>query len=306
MTAAIYPAPGVSNLAVWEQHKETASAWFKSLRDDICTAFEGLEDSLTGGNTQDMPAGRFERKPWVRADQTENSSGSVLKGGGEVSLMKGRVFEKVGVNISTVHGIFSPAFRAQIPGAEKDGQFWASGISLVAHMRSPLVPAVHMNTRMIVTSKGWFGGGADLTPMYPDEADTADFHFAFKQTCDRYDTGFYPKFKQWCDEYFFLPHRQEPRGIGGIFYDYHDTGSWETDFAFTQDVGKTFLDIYPKIVRRHMDKSWTAEQREHQLIKRGRYVEYNLLYDRGTQFGLKSGGNTEAILMSLPPEVKWP
>lgn len=295
----------------WDDKKVKSSAWFKTLRDDICKSFEDLEEELSGGNKADLPAGKFERKPWDRDNNDEpNHSGSILQGGGEISLMRGRVFEKVGVNISTVHGIFAKEFQDKIPGAvESGGEFWASGISLVAHMQSPLVPAVHMNTRMIVTSKGWFGGGADLTPMFPDDTDTAAFHGAFKGCCDAHDPAYYPKFKEWCDEYFFLPHRNEPRGIGGIFYDYLDGetgGDWDANFSFTQDVGKTFLAIYTDIVRRHMNKNWTAEQREHQLIKRGRYVEYNLLYDRGTQFGLKTGGNTEAILMSLPPEVKWP
>ncbi len=289
---------------LWQDRKAQAAAWFKQIRNDICTAFESMEDDLVGGPKASLPAGRFERKPWTR--EGGNDSGGTLSGGGEISLMRGRVFEKVGVNISTVFGTFSPDFRKAIPGAEGDGHFWAGGISLVAHMQSPLVPAVHMNTRMIVTSKAWFGGGADLTPMIADDNDTADFHAGWKECCDRHDPAYYPKFKQWCDEYFFLPHRNEPRGIGGIFYDYLDSENWDADFAFTQDVGRTFAKLYPEIARRHMNDTWTAEQREQQLIKRGRYVEFNLLYDRGTQFGLKTGGNTEAILMSMPPEVKWP
>ena len=288
--------------------KKIAATWFKDLQDQICSAFEELEDTLTEGKKSHLPAGRFEKTDWNREEtETPNESGSILHGGGRMGIMRGRVFEKVGVNFSEVYGTFSEEFAKKIPGAdESNGAFWASGISLVAHMQSPLVPAVHMNTRMIATSKSWFGGGADLTPMYPDEQDTKDFHDAFKSCCDNHDPEYYPEFKEWCDRYFFLPHRDEPRGIGGIFYDYLDRQGWDNDFAFTQDVGKTFKDIYCNLVKRSMHKDWTEEQREHQLIKRGRYVEFNLLYDRGTQFGLKTGGNTEAILMSMPPEVKWP
>ena len=290
--------------------KDRAANWFQNLQETICKSFETLEDELTGTQFKDQPAGRFDFQPWTRdPDSDPHNSGSKLEGGGRMAVMRGRVFEKVGVNFSHVYGTFSPEFRKAVPGAEQDGAFWAAGISLVAHMQSPLVPAVHMNTRMIVTSKSWFGGGADLTPMIEDKQDTASFHNAFKDCCDDHDPAYYPKFKKWCDEYFYLPHRGEPRGVGGIFYDYLDeeTGKgWEADFAFTQDVGRTFNDIYPEIVRRHMNKNWTDAQREHQLIRRGRYVEFNLLYDRGTQFGLKSGGNTEAILMSMPPHAKWP
>lgn len=284
------------------QHKEQATAWFRSLRDQICAEFEKLETELTGTVKKDLTNGRFVRKSWDR----QNEDGTP-GGGGEMSLMHGRVFEKVGVNISTVHGRFSEAFRSQIPGADENGgEFWAGGISLVAHMQSPLVPAIHMNTRMIVTSKGWFGGGTDLNPMFPNEQDTADFHAALKECCDRHPCVDHKKFKEWCDTYFFIPHRNEARGVGGIFYDYLNSGNWDADFAYTQDVGRTFLSIYPEIVRRHMNESWTHDQRETQLVKRGRYAEFNLVYDRGTQFGLKTGGNVEAILMSLPPEAKWP
>jgi coproporphyrinogen III oxidase len=288
-----------------EQRQERASAWFRDLRDSICTAFEKLEDELSGPNAERLSGiapGRFERKTWQR--EQDGESGDF--GGGEMSLMRGRVFEKVGVNISTVKGEFSEEFRAKMPGAEEDPRFWASGISLVAHMHSPLVPAVHMNTRFIVTTKIWFGGGSDLNPMYPDEQDTADFHARFKAACDAHDPDYYPRFKEWCDAYFFIPHRNEARGVGGIFYDYLDSGDWNDDFVFTQDVGRAFLDIYPQLVRRHMEKPWTDEQRRHQLFRRGRYAEFNLVYDRGTQFGLKTGGNVEAILMSLPPEAAWP
>ena len=284
-----------------DSRKARASAWFEELRDRICAAFEAIEQDYKGPFTDREP-GKFERTSWRRPTAQDGDDA----GGGVMSVMRGRVFEKVGVNVSTVYGTFPPDFAKTIPGAETNPEFWASGISLVSHMQSPLVPAAHMNTRHLITTQSWFGGGGDLTPMYPNDEDTAAFHAAYKAACDKHDPDYYPRFKKWCDEYFFIKHRNEPRGVGGIFYDQLDSGDWEEDFSFTQDVGLAFLDAYPKIVRRHMNETWTPEQREHQLVKRGRYVEFNLVQDRGTLFGIRTGGNIEAILMSLPPEVKWP
>ena len=320
-----------SSLSISEK-KAAATAWFRDLRDRLYNEFEQIEQEL---NDSDRPAGKFTRTEWARPEG----------GAGEISLMKGRVFEKVGVNISVVHGQFSEQFRHEIPGAAADPDFWAAGISLVAHMQSPLVPAAHFNTRMIAVGDApvrlWFGGGGDLNPMVEDPADTAAFHAAFQAACDPLGPEFYPAFKAWCDEYFYIPHRNEARGVGGIFYDYlglHRFGAdttpvtsgkfgkggvtkeatahgmqlaanaplaWEDGFQFTQAVGNAFLDVYPRLIRRRMFAAWNDEQRHHQLVKRGRYAEYNLLYDRGTRFGLMTGGNPEAILMSLPPMAIW-
>ncbi len=277
-----------------EEKQKLTSEWFRHLRDLICAEFEKIEEEFAAKNGL-KNAGKFNRKNWDR----------VGGGAGEMSLMKGNVFEKVGVNFSKVFGDFSAEFAKQIPGAEQNPKFWASGISLVAHMQSPLVPAVHMNTRFICTTKNWFGGGSDLNPMFENDEDTTDFHMAFKSACDKASPDYYEKYKKWCDEYFFIKHRNVARGVGGIFYDYLNTDNFSADFEFTKNVGLAFLEVFPKLVHRHMYKSWNEEQRQHQLAKRGLYAEFNLVYDRGTKFGLMTGGNTEAILMSLPPLAKW-
>ena len=289
--------------------RRRAADWFRDLRDRICAAFEGLEDAQVAGPFAGLPPGRFERKETRRAGEGEGD-----QGGGVMSVMReGRLFEKVGVNVSEVYGVLgaqarkSLTARRGVPGLEEDPRFWASGISLVAHMRSPKTPAVHMNTRMFWTpSCWWFGGGSDLNPMEEVAEDTNFFHDVLKNACDRHDQEYYPRYRAWADDYFMIRHRGVARGVGGIFYDDHCTGDWEADFAFTQDVGRAFLDAFLPITEKRMGESWTDAERENQLVKRGLYAEFNLVYDRGTRFGLETGHNPEAVLMSLPPVAKWP
>jgi coproporphyrinogen III oxidase len=282
-----------------DEQQQSARDWFESLRDRICAEFEAIEREA-GSDAA------FEFTPWDRTDPNGEPGGGGVRG-----QMNGRVFEKVGVNVSTVGGRFSPEFAASIHGAEEDPSFFATGISLVAHMVNPHVPAVHMNTRFLATTKRWFGGGADLNPAIPKKEDTEAFHARLRAACAAHDPTFYPRFSKWAEDYFFIPHRGVPRGVGGIFYDHLECAepgegpSFEDNFAFTRDVGEAFLDIFPKIVRARRDTPFNEEELAALLEFRGRYVEFNLLYDRGTLFGLKTGGNIDAILMSLPPLAAW-
>jgi len=266
-----------------------ATAYFRDLQERVCAAFAALE-----------PLARFESRRWSKPE------GHLLQGGGESRLMRGAVFEKVGVNVSHVWGTLAPQARAQVAGAlESDGRFVACGISLVAHMMNPYVPAVHLNLRYLCTSRAWFGGGTDLTPTYPFEEDTRDFHAALRRACEHYRADAYAEFKAWCDRYFYLPHRQEARGVGGIFFDDLASADAQADFAFVRSVGEAFLEIYPQLVRRRMDTPFDEADRQRLLLKRGRYVEFNLVYDRGTKFGFQTDADPDAYLMSLPPLVRW-
>ena len=284
------------------QKKEIATNWFQKLRDEICSQFQLLEVNYNKKNSDhiiDPKKCHFNRSKWQR-DQDGSDGGY-----GEISIMKGNLFEKVGVNFSRVYGKFSDEFKSQIPGASDDPNFWASGISVVAHMQSPFIPAIHMNTRFISTTKSWFGGGTDLNPIFENKDDTLFFHDNLKKLCDKYDKNYYEKYKKWCDDYFFIKHRNISRGVGGIFYDYLNSNNFDNDFNFTRDVGQEFLKLFTKIIHNNINKKWSDQDREYQLHKRSHYAEFNLIYDRGTKFGLMTGGNIDAILMSMPPIAKW-
>jgi coproporphyrinogen III oxidase len=300
LTSSPFPAD-------WPHVQEQATQWFSTLQSQICTSLEQLEEEAKGPfSSEGTAVGRFESTPWKRTDSTGAEGG-----GGVMRVMRGRMFEKVGVHVSTVYGQFAPEFAGQIQGTKGDPRFWAAGISLIAHPWNPHVPTVHMNTRLVATTKPWFGGGADLTPLlasrrHHDDPDAVLFHEAMRKGCAQLSDEEYQKYKEWCDTYFYLPHRREPRGIGGIFFDYRWTGDVKADLALVKSVGEHFNEVYAHIVRRNWEKPWTVQERDAQLIQRGRYVEFNLLYDRGTLFGLKTGGNVDSILSSMPPSVKWP